>query len=179
MGKPMGAGHPMAGLAVRADLIDPFGAATRYFNTFGGNPVSARVGLAVLDVIAEEGLQQHAARTGQYLRDGLHRLAAKHDVVGDVRGAGLCLGVELIEPIAKVPDASLAARTVEQMRRRRVLLSSTGPLGNVLKSVRRYPSGRTMPTFCWVHCTRHSPRPAMLPDRPPLGTWSAPALSWP
>lgn len=134
MGKPMGAGHPMAGLAVRSDLMDAFGEAMRYFNTFGGNPVSAAVGLAVLDVIRDENLQANAAQTGTYLASGLHDMATRHDLIGDVRGAGLFIGLELVtDRGVKTPATGETARIVNDLRRNGVLISRAGPYGNVLK----------------------------------------------
>jgi 4-aminobutyrate aminotransferase-like enzyme len=97
-----------------------------YFNTFGGNPVSCAAALAVLDVIADERLQAHAARLGGRMLDRLRELAARHDAIADVRGAGLFLGVELTSGAA-------AAAVVERARRERVLLSTDGPRRNVLK----------------------------------------------
>jgi 4-aminobutyrate aminotransferase-like enzyme len=124
MGKPMGNGHPIAGVAVRPEVVDAFGREVRYFNTFGGNPVSCAAGLAVLDIIRDEGLMANAEAVGGYLRE---RLAAlRHPLLAEVRGAGLFLGVEL-------PDAAQAARVVQALRERRVLISATGPRANVLK----------------------------------------------
>ncbi len=134
MGKPMGDGHPIAGMAARPEVLAEFGRRTRYFNTFGGNPVSAAVGMAVLDVIEGEGLVANARDTGAVLRQGLQDLAARHPAIGDVRGAGLFLGVELVRDRAtREPDGALAARVVNGLRRRRVLVSSCGRSGNVLK----------------------------------------------
>lgn len=124
MGKPMGDGHPLAGLAIRPDLVARFGAETRYFNTFGGNPVSAAVGLAVLDVIADEGLQDNARDVGAYLKAGLEALARQHPIIAEVRGAGLYLGVALRQN---------ATAIVNRMRDRGVLLSACGAASNVLK----------------------------------------------
>ena len=134
MGKPMGDGHPIAGMAARPEVLAEFGRRTRYFNTFGGNPVSAAVGMAVLDVIEGEGLVANARDTGAFLRQGLQDLAARHPAIGDVRGAGLFLGVELVRDRAtREPDGALAARVVNGLRRRRVLVSNCGRNGNVLK----------------------------------------------
>ncbi|WP_342235390.1 aspartate aminotransferase family protein [Inquilinus sp. OTU3971] len=134
MGKPMGDGHPIAGMAARPEVLAEFGRRTRYFNTFGGNPVSAAVGMAVLDVIEGEGLVTNARDTGAVLRQALQDLAARHLAIGDVRGAGLFLGVELVRDRAtREPDGALAARVVNGLRRRRVLVSSCGRHGNVLK----------------------------------------------
>ena len=89
MGKPMGNGFPMGGVATRPDLLDRFTAEVKYFNTFGGNPVAAAAGLAVLDVIRDEGLMENAAATGAYFAEGLRALGNRHAPIGDVRGAGL------------------------------------------------------------------------------------------
>ena len=134
VGKPMGNGHPVAGVFVRPELVAEFGRKLRYFNTFGGNPVSCAAGLAVLDVIEGEGLAENAASVGAYLLEGLRALAGRHRAIGDVRGAGLFLGVELVSDRArKTPDAALAARVVNGLRNRRVLISATGPDANILK----------------------------------------------
>jgi len=132
MGKPMGNGHPIAALAMRPDVIASFGANSRYFNTFGGNPVSCAAGMAVLDVIEGENLQQNAAMVGQLFRESLRGLAENYPVIADVRGAGLFIGVE-IEAGDDARSARLTAELVNGMRERRVLLSATGPRANVLK----------------------------------------------
>ena len=134
MGKPLGAGHPLAGLAIRPDVLAAFGRESRYFNTFGGNPVSMAAGNAVLDVIEREGLLANAQKVGRHLRDALKALAAKHSLIGDVRGAGLFVGVELVADRAtKSPATAQTARVVNALRERGVLLSSTGPHANTLK----------------------------------------------
>ncbi|MBI1215497.1 MAG: aminotransferase class III-fold pyridoxal phosphate-dependent enzyme [Alphaproteobacteria bacterium] len=133
MGKAMGAGYPIAGLAVQPHVIAEF-AKTRYFNTFGGNPVSCAAGLAVLDVIEGEGLMENARQTGAYLKQELGALAKKHEVIGDIRGAGLFLGVELVKDRATKAQATEATGSVvNALRERRVLLSASGPHANILK----------------------------------------------
>jgi 4-aminobutyrate aminotransferase-like enzyme len=106
-----------------------------YFNTFGGNPVSAAVGLAVLDVIQDEGLQGRALELGERLRDGLLAVQARFpDVVGDVRGLGLFQGIELVRDAgSRAPDAALASYLVERLKDRRFLLSTDGPDHDVIK----------------------------------------------
>lgn len=131
MGKPMGNGHPVAAMAARPALLKEFGARSRYFNTFGGNPVSAAAGLAVLDVIEEEGLVEHARRTGAHLRARLSALQSRHGLIADVRGAGLFIGVELRRDDA--PATREATRLVNTLRNRHLLISAAGPDGNVLK----------------------------------------------
>lgn len=132
MGKPMGNGYPMAGLVMRPDVIAEFGARARYFNTFGGNPIAAAAGKAVLDAIRIEGLQQNALEVGQYLMDALKSLP--YQAIGDVRGSGLFIAVELVSDRAtKTPDAALTTRIVNGLRDRRILISASGPNANILK----------------------------------------------
>ncbi|ONG58317.1 aspartate aminotransferase family protein [Pseudoroseomonas deserti] len=134
MGKPMGNGHPIAGMVARPEILARFGERTRYFNTFGGNPVSCAVGQAVLEVIESEGLVENARTTGAYLMDGIRRLAGRFEVIGDVRGAGLMVGVELVaDRASKAPGTAAAAALVNGLRERRVLISASGPHANVLK----------------------------------------------
>jgi 4-aminobutyrate aminotransferase-like enzyme len=133
MGKPMGNGLPVAGLVARQDILDGFGRSARYFNTFGGNPVCIAAANAVLDALDADGLPANAAATGAYLKDSLARLAAGSPVLGDVRGAGLYLGVDVVAPETGEPSGELAAAIVNGMRERRVLISATGARGSVLK----------------------------------------------
>jgi 4-aminobutyrate aminotransferase-like enzyme/Ser/Thr protein kinase RdoA (MazF antagonist) len=132
MGKPMGNGFPVAALIVRSQLLAAVPEEVELFSTFGGNPVACAAALAVLAVIEEEGLVASAATVGSYLRQGLLALAGGHRLIGDVRGEGLLLGVELIDD-AGAPAAGDASRVTEAMRERGILLSATGPAGNVLK----------------------------------------------
>ncbi|UZE49983.1 aminotransferase class III-fold pyridoxal phosphate-dependent enzyme [Rhodopseudomonas sp. P2A-2r] len=134
MGKPMGNGHPMAAMVARPEILDSFGKRTRYFNTFGGNPVSCAVGMAVLDVIENESLIDNARDVGAYLRDGLRGLANMHEIIGDIRGAGLFVGVELVTDRAtKNPATAATAKLVNGLREKRILISAAGPHANVLK----------------------------------------------
>ncbi|WP_439617886.1 aspartate aminotransferase family protein [Shinella sp.] len=134
MGKPMGNGFPVAGVALKPDLVAEFGAKARYFNTFGGNPVACAAGMAVLDVIEDEGLQANARDIGRQLKDGLAALVAGRDDIADVRGAGLFLAVECVLPAEdRAPNARLAASLVNHLRRNGVLISATGPGANILK----------------------------------------------
>ncbi|MDP3262819.1 MAG: aminotransferase class III-fold pyridoxal phosphate-dependent enzyme [Tabrizicola sp.] len=132
LGKPMGNGYPMAGLVVQPEIVADFGAKSRYFNTFGGNAVAASVGMAVLNVIRDEGLQANALHTGRAFHDGLKALAARHPCLGDVRSAGLFLGQDIIDATG-APDPTTAARIVNALREARVLISATGPRGHILK----------------------------------------------
>jgi 4-aminobutyrate aminotransferase-like enzyme len=134
MGKPMGNGQPIAGLLATADALAEFGRHSRYFNTFAGNTVSCTAALAVLDTIAKEGLVQHAAAVGTLLRDGIAGLAQRHEAIGDVRGAGLFVGVELVSDRAsRAPDRWLTGQVVNRMRDKGVLLSACAMGHNVLK----------------------------------------------
>jgi 4-aminobutyrate aminotransferase-like enzyme len=134
LGKPMGNGHPIAAVVTTPEIAQAFANGMEYFNTFGGNPVSCAVGLAVLDVIEEEQLQQHALRVGAHLKAGLVNLMGKHALIGDVRGLGLFLGIELVRDRDTLePAAEAATAVVEQMKQRGILLSTDGPLHNVIK----------------------------------------------
>ncbi|WP_313531299.1 aspartate aminotransferase family protein [Shinella sp.] len=134
IGKPMGNGYPMAGIVLRPEVIAEFGPRARYFNTFGGNPVAAAAGKAVLDTIRIDGLQQNALEVGNYLMEGLKALSGRYHAIGDVRGSGLFIGVEIVaDPAVKSPDAALTTRIVNGLRERRILISASGPRANVLK----------------------------------------------
>ena len=134
MGKPMGNGHPLAGVVSKPELSEEFGEKAMYFNTFGGNPVAAAVGLAVLEVIAREDLMANAKKVGSHLRAGLGKLAERHDIIGDVRGHGLFSAAELVsDRTAKTPAAEATRKVVDAMRERGVLISTTGRHDHVLK----------------------------------------------
>jgi 4-aminobutyrate aminotransferase-like enzyme len=134
MGKPMGNGQPIAGLLASADALAQFGKNSRYFNTFAGNTVSCAAALAVLDTIEREGLVQHAAGIGNILREGIAGLASRHEAIGDVRGVGMFVGVELVSDRAlRTPDRELTTRVVNRMREQGVLLSACAMGHNVLK----------------------------------------------
>lgn len=133
-GKPMGNGMPVAAMAARSDVLKSFAVEVPYFNTFGGNPVSMAAAAAVLDVIENERLMANAAGVGATLRRELSQIAVNHPGVGDVRGAGLYIGVEMVtDPETKEPDRAGARRIANALRERRVLLSVCGHDGNVLK----------------------------------------------
>jgi 4-aminobutyrate aminotransferase-like enzyme len=134
MGKPMGNGIPLAGVVARPDVLSDFASKARYFNTFGGNPVSCAAGLAVLEVIQGEGLQQNALEVGRYLMSGLRQLALEHESLGDVRGAGLFVGADFVRDRGtKEPAPEIAMRLVNELRRKNILISASGINGNVLK----------------------------------------------
>jgi 4-aminobutyrate aminotransferase-like enzyme len=134
LGKPMGNGHPLAGVIAGPDLVNAFAGRNMYFNTFGGNPVSAAVGTAVLDVLQDERLLQNAVAVGNYTLQRLTKLAERHSLIGDVRGAGLFFAVELVsDRQAKTPATAETKRLVNLMRERGVLISRIGMHDNILK----------------------------------------------
>jgi len=134
MGKPMGDGHPLAVVVTTPEIAADFARETGYFNTFGGNPVSATVGKAVLEVVARENLLAQVKKSGDYLIDGIKRLAQEHSIIGDIRGKGLFLAIELVRDRAtKEPAADETAEILELMRENGVLLSKVGQHRNVLK----------------------------------------------
>nr|WP_242390255.1 aspartate aminotransferase family protein [Polymorphum gilvum] len=133
MGKPMGNGFPMGGVVTRSELLKRFCEETGYFNTFGGNPVAAAAGNAVLQVIEEEGLVERSATVGSYLRQSLRSLQKSHAEIGDVRGAGLFLGLDFIDPATGEPDVALASHAINQMKQKGILIGAAGKYGATLK----------------------------------------------
>ncbi|NQZ12171.1 MAG: aminotransferase class III-fold pyridoxal phosphate-dependent enzyme [Algicola sp.] len=134
LGKPIGNGHPMAAVITTRAIADAFVTGMEYFNTFGGNPVSCAIGLAVLDAIEKQNLQQNALETGGYLLEQLRDLQQEFELIGDVRGKGLFIGVELVDDrVSKTPATEKAAQLVEFVKTQNILLSSDGPFANVLK----------------------------------------------
>ena len=134
LGKPIGNGHPLGAVVTTPEIAGAFDNGMEYFNTFGGNPVSCAIGLAVLDIIEEEGLQGNALKAGGYLLEGLRALAPEHPIIGDVRGMGLYVGVELVLDRETLEPGGLQASYIaNRMRDHGVLISTDGPLHNVLK----------------------------------------------
>jgi 4-aminobutyrate aminotransferase-like enzyme len=134
MGKPIGNGHPLGAVVTTPEIAASFHNGIEYFNTFGGNPVSCAIGMAVLDVIEEERLQEHALVTGNYLMDGLRSLMDSYPLLGDVRGLGLFVGIELVRDRAELtPAGDEASYIANRMRDHGILLSTDGPFHNVLK----------------------------------------------
>ena len=134
MGKPIGNGHPMGAVVTTREIAASFDNGMEFFSTFGGNPVSCAIGLAVLDVIEHEGLQARAAASGRRLMDGLRDLMLRHAIIGDVRGMGLFIGVELVRDRGTMdPAAEEAADLINRVKDQGILLSTNGPLHNVLK----------------------------------------------
>jgi 4-aminobutyrate aminotransferase-like enzyme len=134
MGKPIGNGHPLGAVVTTREIARAFANGMEYFNTYGGNPVSCAIGLAVLDVVRDEGLQARALEVGQVLVNGLRALMPRHRLIGDVRGLGLFVGIELVrDRETREPAGTEAGLVANRMRDRGVLVSTDGPFHNVLK----------------------------------------------
>lgn len=134
MGKPLGNGHPLAAVVTTREIADAFDTGMKYFNTFGGNPVSCAIGSTVLDIIIGDGLQQHANDIGGYFRDSLRQVQQRHALIGDVRGQGLYLGVELVrDRNTKDPAKAEAFEVTELMKEEGVIVFPNGVYDNVLK----------------------------------------------
>jgi 4-aminobutyrate aminotransferase-like enzyme len=134
MGKPMGNGFPVAGVALRNEVLASFGHDVRYFNTFGGNTVAIAAAHATLKVIRDEALLENARDVGAFIREEISKLAATHASIGDVRGAGMYIGVEMVsDRDRRTPDGDMATFVVNALREKRILISATGPHSNVLK----------------------------------------------
>lgn len=134
MGKPIGNGFPLGAVVTTSAIARSFANGMEYFSTFGGNPVAMAVGLAVLDVIEDEGLQENALRVGSHMLDGLRDLQTRHEVIGDVRGAGLFIGVELVlDRETLEPATAEASRVVNGLAERGILTGTEGPHHNVIK----------------------------------------------
>ena len=134
LGKPIGNGHPLGAVITTRKIAEAFANGMEYFNTFGGNHVSCSVGMAVLDIMEKEGLQQNALETGNWLKEKLEALKNSFPLIGDVRGEGFFMGVELVlDPETREPAPLQADYVVERMKSRKILLSTEGPGHNVLK----------------------------------------------
>ncbi|MBB1488971.1 aspartate aminotransferase family protein [Oceanospirillum sediminis] len=134
MGKPMGNGHPLAGVVARPDMIEEFTREAMYFNTFGGNPVSAAVGMAVLDSLEQDQLLQNAISTGDYVVRGLKKLQHKYELIGDIRSLGMFFAVELVsDRQQKTPAPEQAEQIMNLMKQQGVLISRIGIYDNILK----------------------------------------------
>ncbi|MBK8906238.1 MAG: aminotransferase class III-fold pyridoxal phosphate-dependent enzyme [Anaerolineaceae bacterium] len=134
LGKPIGNGHPLAAVITTPEIAESFANGMEYFNTFGGNPVSCAIGLAVLDVLEQEKLQENARVVGNQLLDGLRGLQGRFPLIGDVRGLGLYIGAELVRDRQTLaPAGEEATYIANRMRDKGILISTDGPLHNVLK----------------------------------------------
>lgn len=134
LGKPMGNGHPMAAVVTTDEIARAFDNGMEFFSSFGGNPVSCAIGIAVLDVIEEEGLQNNALLTGEYFLKELRTLQKKYPTIGDVRGHGLFLGIEFVKDRTSIEFNPVLANLVKnEMRKACILVSTDGPHENIIK----------------------------------------------
>nr|CAH7728947.1 unnamed protein product [Callosobruchus chinensis] len=135
MGKPMGNGHPIAAVVTTPEIAASFlGTGVEYFNTYGGNPVSCAIANAVFDTIERENLRERAITVGDYLLDCCQQLAKKHHFVGDVRGSGLFVGLDIVEDrLSRRPNRPCAEYVRQRMREEHILISLDGPESNIIK----------------------------------------------
>ncbi|MDZ7608738.1 MAG: aminotransferase class III-fold pyridoxal phosphate-dependent enzyme [Cyclobacteriaceae bacterium] len=131
----MGNGHPMGAVITTDAIAESFEKGVEFFSSFGGNPVSCAIGLAVLDVIREEGLQKNALEVGNYYKQLMVEISVEFPCIGDVRGSGLFLGFEINDDAGQ-PDTALASHIKNELRKRHILISTDGPYDNVLKGGR-------------------------------------------
>ena len=140
-GKPMANGHPMGAVVCTSEIAESFSKGVEFFSSFGGNPVSCAIGLSVLEVIEEEKLQENAKVVGDFYKSLFTELQKKYDCIGDVRGSGLFLGVEIIKENSIEPDVKLAHHIKNELRNQNILISTDGPSDSVLK---------TKPALCFT-----------------------------
>ncbi|MDB0037814.1 aminotransferase class III-fold pyridoxal phosphate-dependent enzyme [bacterium] len=141
IGKPMANGHPMGAVVCTDEIAESFGKGVEFFSSFGGNPVSCSIASAVLDVIEEENLQENAKNVGDYYKSLLLDLQKEYDCIGDVRGSGLFLGMEIIKGDNIEPDTNLASHIKNELRNQHILISTDGPFDSVIK---------TKPAMCFT-----------------------------
>ena len=134
IGKPMANGHPMGAVICTDEIADSFSKGVEFFSSFGGNPVSCAIGLSVLEVIEEEKLQSHAKEVGDYYKSLFLDLQKKYSHIGNVRGSGLFLGIEIVKPNSQKPDTKLAHYIKNELRNNFILISTDGPFDDVLKT---------------------------------------------
>jgi 4-aminobutyrate aminotransferase-like enzyme len=134
LGKPMGNGHPVGAVVTKSAITEAFENGMEFFSSFGGNPVSCKIGEAVLEVIEKEQLQNNAFQTGRLIMEGFKEIQKEKDMIRDVRGAGLFIGLELVNRTKSLrPATEDARRIINSMRRKGILLSTDGPFNNVIK----------------------------------------------
>jgi len=134
IGKPMANGHPMGAVVCTNEIAESFGKGVEFFSSFGGNPVSCAIASSVLEVIEEEELQENAKIVGDYYKSLFLSLQEKYSCIGDVRGSGLFLGIEIIKGDHITPDPELAHLIKNQLRDQHILISTDGPFDSVLKT---------------------------------------------
>lgn len=134
LGKPIGNGHPMAAVVCTDVIAKSFENGMEFFSSFGGNPVSCAIGMAVLDVMQDEKLMDNARKVGDHLILGFHRISKQNGIIGDVRGSGLSLGIDIVEnKKSKAPGTAIAHDLVEKLKSTGILAGTDGPADNVLK----------------------------------------------
>jgi 4-aminobutyrate aminotransferase-like enzyme len=134
LGKPLGNGYPIGAVVTNRKIADSFANGIEFFSTFGGSNLSCAVGLEVLKIVQEENLASNAKAIGCYLIDGLRQLQKTHSLIGDVRGIGLFIGVEIIKDSkTKEPGTAMAHYICNRMQEERILIGTEGPYSNVLK----------------------------------------------
>jgi 4-aminobutyrate aminotransferase-like enzyme/Ser/Thr protein kinase RdoA (MazF antagonist) len=134
LGKPIGNGFPLAAVITTPEIARSFDNGMEFFSTFGGNPVACAAGLAALEVVEEENLQERALRAGNYLKEALLSMQEQYPIIGDVRGSGLFLGVDLVlDPVTRVAATAQAAYLVNRLRECGILTGTDGPFNNVIK----------------------------------------------
>ncbi len=134
IGKPMANGHPMGAVICTDEIAESFGKGVEFFSSFGGNPVSCAIATSVLDVLKEENLQENAKVVGDYYKLLFRELQKIHPCIGDVRGSGLFLGVELVKENTLIPNTDLAQHIKNELRNRNILISTDGSFDSVLKT---------------------------------------------
>jgi ethanolamine-phosphate phospho-lyase len=134
IGKPMANGHPIGAVVTTSEVAESFGKGVEFFSSFGGNPVSCAIGMSVLDIIDEERLQENARVVGDYYMSLFKNLQKKYTCIGDVRGSGLFIGIEIVEENSKNPDTKLAKKIKNELRNRKILIGTDGPFDNVIKT---------------------------------------------
>ncbi len=134
LGKPMGNGHPIGAVVTTKEIADAFDNGMEFFSSFGGNPVSCAIGISVLEVIENEGLQKNALEQGEYFKIALQQLSNKYECIGDIRGSGLFLGIEFVKSRSeKIPDTETAQYLKNALKEDFILVSTDGPYNNVIK----------------------------------------------
>ncbi|MBC8401836.1 MAG: aminotransferase class III-fold pyridoxal phosphate-dependent enzyme [Candidatus Marinimicrobia bacterium] len=135
IGKPMGNGHPMGAVITTTEIADSFSKGVEFFSSFGGNPISCAIGLAVLDVIEAENLQENARIVGEFYKSLFINLQKEFPCIGDVRGSGLFIGIEIVKNNnSSEPDTELANLIKNELRNQNILIGTDGPFDSVLKT---------------------------------------------
>jgi 4-aminobutyrate aminotransferase-like enzyme len=134
LGKPIANGHPMGAVVCTQEIADSFSKGVEFFSSFGGNPISCAIASTVLDIIEDEKLQENSKVVGDYYKSELQKLQQKNKCIGDVRGSGLFLGIEIVNPTDNSPHTFLAQKLKNELRKKHILVGTDGPFDNVVKS---------------------------------------------